>query len=103
MKEKQYQAMGWFLTWPHCPITKEDALALLKETGPIKEYVICEEDHKDGTPHLHAYIKYKKKTTWSETKWDLLTYHGQYEGAKSWIAVCIYITKKSNYIANIDV
>lgn len=46
------------------------------------EYVVAEEKHEDGSPHLHAFIKYDKKDTWKEDKWDLtqdgVLYHGNY-------------------------
>ena len=101
--KKQKQAKGWFLTYPKCPIKKEDALELLKATGKIKEYVICEEEHKDGSPHLHAYIKYTRKQTWNKTKWDLLTYHGNYGSERSYKGCLKYCKKKGDYISNIDI
>lgn len=101
--ETRTQAKGWFLTYPRCPLAKEDVLNLLNQTGVIKEYVVCEELHKDGAPHLHAFIKYNKKTDWKKDKWDLPGYHGSYEVAKSWIKCEKYCKKDGNYISNIDV
>lgn len=94
---------GWFLTYPKCPITKEDALTILRTnfTQEIKEYVICEEKHEDGEPHLHAFIKFDKKVKFSK-KFDLLEYHGHYEAAKSWKSVIKYVKKDGNYISNIS-
>lgn len=98
---------GWFLTYPKCPVKKEDALTILETNGlpKIVEYVIAEEEHKDGTPHLHAFIKLEKKRRFKDvaTKFDLLEYHGHYEPAKSWKAVSNYCKKEGNYIANIDI
>ena len=95
---------GWFCTWPKCAMKKEDALTVLKTAAlpEIVEYVIAEEDHKDGTPHLHAFIKLAKKIRFSQAAFDLLDYHGHYEPAKSWRAVAAYCKKDGNYIANID-
>ena len=55
---KDSKFKGWFCTWPHCPLSKEDALAVLKtaKLPEIVEYVIAEELHADGQPHLHAFI-----------------------------------------------
>ena len=101
------ETKGWFLTYPKCPITKEDALTILETNGlpKIVEYVICEEKHEDGSPHLHAFIKLEKKRTFSSVskKFDLLEYHGHYEPAKSWKAVAAYCKKEGNYISNIDI
>lgn len=97
---------GWFLTWPQCPVTKEDALTILKtnELPEIKEYIIAEEKHKDGNPHLHAFIKFEKKMRFKQVskKFDLLEYHGHYEPAKSWKAVAKYCEKDGNFISNIS-
>lgn len=69
----------------------------------ITEYVIAQEKHEDGSPHVHAFIKYNKKVEWKETKWDIGGYHGNYQVAKSWKAVERYCKKDGDYIANIDV
>jgi len=69
----------------------------------VKEYLIAREEHKDGTPHIHVFIKYEKKVEWKETKWDIGEFHGNYEGAKSWKAVQKYVTKGDDYIGNINV
>lgn len=96
---------GWFCTWPKCEMKKEDALIVLKTNGlpEIVEYVIAEEEHSDGTPHLHAFLKFERKIRFSQCKFDLLGYHGNYQPAKSWLAVKKYVKKDGNYISNIDV
>jgi len=101
---KRYQAMGWFLTYPQCDLSPQEALECLKKLPyPIKDYIIAKEEHKDGSPHLHAFIRYHKKVDWTPTRWNLYNYHGDYQGAKSWNAVMKYCTKGGNYISNIDV
>lgn len=98
---------GWFLTYPQCPIPKELALKYLDERFEIQEYVIAEEKHKSGDPHLHAFIKLKKKKRFNPTMWDLTdlgkVYHGHYEPAKSFKCVVRYCTKEGDYISNFDV
>jgi CMP-2-keto-3-deoxyoctulosonic acid synthetase len=56
-------AMGWFLTYPRCPLSKQEVLEALQSLpgAKITEYVICEERHASGLPHLHAFVKYGKK------------------------------------------
>ena len=102
--KKKYDAIakGWFATWPKCPIGKEMALAALQDRYEIAEYVICEEEHKDETKHLHAFIKLAKKKRWSENMFDIDGYHGNYQIAKSWRAVINYVKKDGNYISNIN-
>lgn len=102
---KDSKFKGWFLTYPKCDISKEQALVILQTNGlpKILEYVIAEESHSDGTPHLHAFVKLEKKIRFSQAKFDLLSHHGNYQPAKSWKAVQNYCKKDGNYISNIDV
>lgn len=102
LKTKRIQAKGWFLTWPKCHISKEDALELLKATGELEEWVVASELHKDGTPHLHAFIKYSRKVDFKVDRWDLGTFHGNYQVAKCWRAVERYCKKEGDYISSID-
>lgn len=107
-------AMGWFLTYPQCPMKKEAMLEALKVTLmnfklEIKEYVICEEKHENGDPHLHAFIKLDRRREFRADLFDVMdldtgkNYHGHYETAKSFRAVIKYVTEDGNYISNIDV
>lgn len=105
MNYKNYnrcQAKGWFCTWPKCPIGKEMALAELQEKFVLDEYVICQEEHKDGTTHLHAFIKLPKKKLFRSDLFDISGYHGNYQPAKSWHAVIAYVKKDGNFITNIN-
>lgn len=106
------KAKGWFLTYPQCPCPREDCLADLKDglmekrKLSIEEYIICKEEHENGDPHLHAFIKLDKRIRFSPTLFDIIyegkTYHGHYEVAKSWNAVKEYVKKDGNYISNIN-
>lgn len=100
--DKSIRAKGWFLTWPKCPIGKEAALAELQDKFEIKEYVICEEEHKDQTLHLHAFVKLSKRVYFRANLFDIQGYHGEYQVAKSWKAVVRYVKKDGNYITNMD-
>lgn len=97
------KAKGWFCTWPKCPIGKNAALEELMDKYVLKEYVICEEEHKDGDLHLHAFLKLDKRVYFKPDMFDLQGYHGEYQVAKSWRAVINYVKKDGNYISNIDV
>jgi hypothetical protein len=98
-------AKGWFLTYPQCTMTKEVLLKHLDEkfTGLIKEYVICQEHHQDGNPHLHAYVKFKNQKRIRSRSFDFEGFHGNYQTAKSWKAVCGYVIKYKDYISSFDV
>lgn len=100
--DRAIYAKGWFCTWPKCPIGKEMALSELQEKFNIKEYVICEELHKDGEAHLHAFIKLDHRVNFKKSLFDISGYHGNYQVAKSWKAVVKYVKKDGNYITNIN-
>jgi len=99
---RRIQAKGWFLTYPRCGLSKEALLDGLQHTGTIVEYVIAIEKHEDGEPHLHAFLKYEKKVTFRQDKWDVEGYHGNYQVAKSWAAVKKYVEKDGDVLASID-
>ena len=65
--------------------------------------MVASEKHQDGTDHLHAFIKYEKKTEWAPRKWDLDGFHGNYQKARSWQDVKAYCMKGGNFISSFDV
>lgn len=101
-------AKGWFLTYPKCPLDKEAVLLLLQTMGmPIKEWVVARELHEDGTPHVHAFVQYTSRITFSPDRWDLFgpdgtRYHGNYQAARSWSSVQKYCQKGGDFISSID-
>ena len=110
-KNRRY-AKGWFLTYPRCPLTKEQLLKKLEVNAKqsktrILEHVICEEKHEDGKPHLHAFIKFNNRLNFNNKYFDVACdgkkYHGHYEVAKSWRKVEEYVKKGGNYISNINI
>nr|QBY34615.1 replication associated protein [Tomato leaf curl virus] len=57
-------AKNYFLTYPKCSLTKEEALSQLLnlQTPTSKKFIrICRELHEDGTPHLHVLIQFEEK------------------------------------------
>lgn len=86
-------------------MSPEEALALLREvkcSSEITQWVVAQEQHEDGGHHLHAFIKYAKKTEFKPAKWDIAGFHGNYQVAKSWEAVKAYCQKGGNFIASFD-
>lgn len=67
------------------------------------EYVIAAEEHADGTPHIHAWVKLESRVYFKPRLFDLPDHHGNYQVAKSWKAVRQYITKGGDYITNLDI
>jgi len=117
-KKQKARGVGWrirtkqlFLTYPQCGATKECTLDKIKELfgDNLVWAVVAEEDHKDGTPHLHAAIQLEDAIQWSGkkgmAKLDGLTgKHGDYLVAKNMVNVLNYVVKSGVFQAwNINV
>lgn len=102
----RFQAKGWLLTYPQCGLSKETVLDALRSHGEIVEYVVCIEKHTDGSPHLHAFVKYSKKISYypktNSSKFDIEGFHGNYQVAKSWKRCERYCKKDGDYISSFD-
>lgn len=95
----------WFLTYPRLDSTPNAVLgALLGLPVHIVSYVIAREEHADGYPHYHVYLKLDKALRTNNCRYfDILGHHGKYEGCRSAKAVVGYITKEDNWLSNMDV
>ena len=93
-----------FLTYPKCSLSVEEARDLLLEKleGPtVQDWCIAREEHQDGTPHLHCYLKLSRKVNIKDpSKLDLKEFHGNYQGCRSPKCVLKYVTKGGKYISN---
>lgn len=98
------QASRLFLTYPKCGLPKEEALLLLQEKVEAKSvtlvnYLIAAEKHKDGTDHLHAYLELSEKIdVRDQSYFDLLNFHGNYQGCRSAEAVKKYCSKDGTFV-----
>nr|AHG95953.1 Replication associated protein [French bean severe leaf curl virus] len=105
MPPKSFQINGknYFLTYPKCSLSKEEALSQLKnlKTPPNKKFIkICRELHEDGEPHLHVLIQFEGKYKCQNQRFfDLVSptrsahFHPNIQGAKSSSDVKSYIDK----------
>nr|UYS88297.1 Replication associated protein [Tomato yellow leaf curl virus] len=94
---------NYFLTYPKCSLTKEEALSQLQnlETPTNKKYIkICRELHENGEPHLHVLIQFEGKFNCKNQRlFDLVSpnrsahFHPNIQGAKSSSDVKSYIDK----------
>ena len=108
-------AINHFLTYPQCPITKEDAMAaiLTKDAAApsavkISWIVVGHELHEDGGDHLHVAIGYARKRDISNaTYYDLSgpfdangsskTYHPNIQASRNKIDVIKYVKKDGDF------
>jgi len=101
------RAKHLFLTYPRCPMPPQEALALFRAKPgiDIDRYLICVEDHADGTPHLHVYLGLKGPIdTTNQNFFDLqgeALYHGNYQAARSAANVIRYVKKDGVFITNL--
>nr|WLS55750.1 replication-associated protein [Tomato leaf curl Karnataka virus]WLS55756.1 replication-associated protein [Tomato leaf curl Karnataka virus] len=101
-------AKNYFLTYPKCSLTKEEALSQLLnlETPTSKKFIrICRELHEDGTPHLHVLIQFEGKFQCKNNRFFDLTsptrsahFHPNIQGAKSSSDVKSYMEKDGDVL-----
>nr|AMT75168.1 AC1 protein [Papaya leaf curl China virus] len=101
-------AKNYFLTYPHCSLTKEEALSQIKALGaPTNKFFIriCRELHEDGTPHLHVLIQFEGKFQCKNQRFfDLVSpnrsahFHPNIQGAKSSTDVKAYMEKDGDVL-----
>lgn len=104
-KEKRFRLQGknYILTFPQCDVKKEVAVERLEQKwkDDLKGYIVCEEAHKDGTPHLHVFLQFREKQSFCKT--DCFDFiggkHGNYQVARSVRGSVEYVTKAGNYVA----
>lgn len=110
----RFQAQTIFLTYAQCSVPKECLLTKLQEIFAITEYCICVEQHSDGTPHLHAFLKLDSKIHKRDPSFaDISTidflndgtenprnYHPNITSPRNIKAVIKYIQKDNDYIAS---
>lgn len=100
------QGKTFFLTYPRCPDnwTKEAVKLALdeKDFGPAAEYVVGKEQHADGTPHFHVFLRYNNRLDTSNQRYfDIYERHGKYEVARRQRAAIQYCKKDGDFISNI--
>nr|AKS48121.1 replication initiator protein [Rhynchosia yellow mosaic virus] len=101
-------AKNYFLTYPRCPLSKEEALSqlLALQTPTNKKFIrVSRELHDDGTPHLHALLQFEGKfQTRNQRFFDLVSqtrsahYHPNIQAAKSASDVKQYVEKDGDFI-----
>nr|ADE09139.1 C1 protein [Tomato leaf curl Taiwan virus] len=101
-------AKNYFLTYPHCSLSKEEALSQIQalQTPTNKLFIrVCRELHEDGTPHLHILIQFEGKFQCKNNKFFDPTsttrsahFHPNIQGAKSSTDVKTYMEKDGDVL-----
>nr|UUV61220.1 C1 [Tomato mottle leaf curl virus] len=102
------QSKNYFLTYPRCSLSKEEALSqLLGLQTPVNKLFVrvAIELHEDGQPHLHVLIQFEGKfQCTNERFFDLVSptrsahFHPNIQGAKSSSDVKTYVEKDGDFI-----
>lgn len=107
-KKFRLASKKFFLTFPQCSVTKEQAQERLQNKFPeeLEWFIIGEEKHQDGTPHLHLALCFHNQK--SVTRPDYFDFigdkHGNYQTMKSQQNCVKYVVKGGIYVQNgIDV
>jgi len=77
----RFNARKCFLTYPRCPTKEDEFLALFPiPRDRIKTCFAKQEQHRDGTPHLHVYLVFNRKMDLTNPRcFDLLAGNGQFD------------------------
>nr|ABA26603.1 Rep [Cabbage leaf curl Jamaica virus] len=102
------KAKNYFLTYPRCSLSKEEALSQLQKINtPVnKKFIkICRELHENGEPHIHVLIQFEGKYNCTNNRFfDLVSpsrsahFHPNIQGAKSSSDVKSYIDKDGDTV-----
>uniref|UniRef100_J7HBF6 Replication-associated protein n=1 Tax=Sida golden mosaic Buckup virus-[Jamaica:St. Elizabeth:2004] TaxID=929769 RepID=J7HBF6_9GEMI len=108
IKRFKVSAKNYFLTYPQCSLTKEEALSQLQNlTTPVnKKFIkVCRELHENGEPHLHVLIQFEGKYQCTNNRFfDMVSptrsvhFHPNIQGAKSSSDVKSYVEKDGDTI-----
>lgn len=103
-RDFSFDGVHVFLTFPQCPLEREQLRdSLVGRLGGCK-YLIARELHSDGNAHLHAYIHFggRKRFTGSDA-FDVDGYHPNVQKPRSARSVIAYCCKDdATPLANFD-
>lgn len=85
-----------FLTYPRFTLGKRRVDEFIRGLQPApKQWLIAEEKHEDGTPHIHAVLVYGTKVNIrSERHFDIDGHHGNYKACRNLNASISYCQKE---------
>jgi len=93
-------AKSVFLTYPQCDLTNQFLMNHLASLKYECDYIItCEEKHADGSPHMHAVLKFKKKVDIrNEAFFDISGFHPNIQTTKNINASINYCKKDKCFL-----
>ena len=96
-----------FLTYPKCPVEPSVMLEQLEKIVKLEVYLIAQEQHMDGSFHLHCYLRLDHKMNIKdERKFDIKVngelYHPNIQSVRSPKSVIKYVCKDGKYVTNMS-
>jgi len=94
-------AKAVFLTYPQCPVPKEELLTFLVALVPEPEFVlVSHEKHEDGSPHLHALVIFSKKIEKRNANawFNFGVYHPNIQSCRSTQKCYDYVRKDGDFV-----
>jgi len=92
-------ARNVFLTYPHCNLELLDVKFHLTMKPWVQYLIICKEKHEDGSPHIHATIKFSKKVHISnERHFDIESFHPNIQAVKHFGKSVNYCKKDGDFV-----
>lgn len=88
-----------FLTYPHTEFDPFELYDFINDRKPLSFFGCVKETHEDGSPHMHALIKFKTKVDIRDQKWfDHSGKHPNIGPVRNWTASLAYIKKEGEPI-----
>lgn len=102
--EFAFDGVHVFLTYPQCPLEREQLRDFLCERTSPSKYLIARERHDDGNYHLHAYVHFGRRRRFVGTdSFDVDGYHPNIQRPRSAGSVIAYCCKEDTEpLANFD-
>lgn len=106
------QSVHWFFTYSKCPLRPQQAVNFFLEHFSVDKYFVVQEQHKDGTDHLHCYFAFSRRVQGSGYRFNIHladdSYHGNYQPVVNLRALLTYMLKtdplsdQARFAANFD-
>lgn len=91
-------ATTFFLTYPRSDFEFQELYEFLASHGGVSYCRIAKESHEDGSPHVHALVKYSKRVRSRDNRlFDFNGRHPNIQSARSPAKVLAYLSKEGNF------
>lgn len=93
-----YNGKQFFLTYPqfqHENVTS--LITFLRTRGTLSYYIVAKELHADGSPHVHACVKYENLVQGNVRHFDFAEKHPNKQDPRKWAACKQYCKKDKDF------